>query len=122
MLALILLKKFIIDKLHCNKYLKLLITFLLCWSSLTLIEWIGGTILYQIFHIEMWNYTKKAYNIGKFICLELSLIWGIFGTLYIYYIKDFFDHIIDLISKKLTMILLVINLIDTLLVLINKLP
>ena len=121
-LALILLKKFIIDKLHCNKYLKLLITFLLCWFSLTLIEWIGGTILYQIFHIEMWNYTKKAYNIGKFICLELSLVWGIFGTLYIYYVKDFFDQIINLIPKKLTIILLIINLIDTLLVLINKLP
>lgn len=121
-LALILLKKFIIDKLHCNKYLKLLITFLLCWTSLTLIEWIGGNILYQIFHIEMWNYTKKAYNIGKFICLELSLVWGIFGTLYIYYLKDFFDQIINLIPKKLTIILLIINLIDTLLILINKLP
>lgn len=120
-LALILLKKLIIDKLHCNKYLKLLITFLLCWISLTLIEWIGGNILYQVFHIEMWNYTKKAYNIGKFICLELSFVWGIFGTLYIYYLKDFFDKFIELIPKKLTIALLIINLIDTLLVLINKL-
>ncbi len=121
-LALILLKKYLLDKVHCNKYLKVLITFLLCWITLTFIEWLGGNILYQLFHIEMWNYTKKAYHCGKFICLELSLIWGVFGTIYLYYLKDFFDKIINLIPKKLTIFIICINLIDTFLVFFNKLP
>lgn len=120
-LTLILLKKYIIDKLKCNKYLKIIITFILSWISLTLIEFIGGNILNILFNIDMWNYTNKDYNAGKYICLELSLIWGIFGVIYIYYLKNFFDKIIELIPKKLTYILIIINLIDTSLVLINKL-
>lgn len=121
-LALILLKKYILDQLHCHKYLKVMITFLLCWITLTFIEWLGGNILEQIFHIEMWNYSKKAYHCGKFICLELSLVWGFFGTIYLYFLKDFFDKIIELIPKKLTILFILINIIDTLMVMINKLP
>ena len=119
-LTLILIKKYIIDKLKCNKYLKILITFILSWISLTLIEFIGGNLLNLIFKIDMWNYTEKAFNLGKYICLELSLVWAIFGVLYIYYLKNFFDKIIELIPKKLTYIIILINIIDTTLVIINK--
>lgn len=121
-LALILIKKYFFDKLNCNKWLKLIIVFVGCWITLTFIEWLGGTILHQIFDINMWNYTKKPYNFGKFICLELSLIWGLFGTIYVYWLKDFFDKFIELIPKKLTIIFVIVNLIDTLLVFLNKLP
>lgn len=121
-LALILIKKYFLDKLKCNKYVKLVIVFVVCWITLTTIEWLGGTILHQIFDINMWNYTKKPYNFGKYICLELSLVWGLFGTIYIYYLKDFFDKFIALIPKKLTIAIIIINLIDTVLVFINKLP
>ena len=120
-LALILIKKFIIDKLKCNKYLKITITFFLSWISLTLIEFIGGHILNFLFDIDMWNYSNKAFNAGKYVCLELSLVWGIFGVFYIFYLKNFFDKIIALIPKKLTYAMIIINLIDTTLVLINKL-
>ncbi|MCI6266957.1 MAG: putative ABC transporter permease [Erysipelotrichaceae bacterium] len=121
-LAIVLLKKYFLDKLQCHKFLKLFITFLTCWITLTIIEWLGGNILYQLFHINMWNYTKKPFNCGKYICLELSLIWGFLGTIYLYCAKDFFDKIISLIPQKLTIAILIINLIDTLLVFINKLP
>lgn len=119
-IALILLKKYFIDKLKCNKYLKILITFISSLIVLTLIELIGGNTLHLIFNINMWNYTKKAFNIGKYICLELSLIWGLFGTIFIYYLKDYLDKIIKLIPKKLTYILLIINIIDTIAVLLTK--
>ena len=119
-ISLILLKKFYIDKLKCNKYLKLLITFFLSASILTLIEFLGGNILNLLFDINMWDYTKKDFNFGKYICLELSLIWGILGTFFIYYGKDFFDKIINLIPKKLTYLFIIINILDTTAVLITK--
>ena len=119
-LSLTLLKKYFLDKLHLNKYLKFLITFLLCTITLTLIEWLGGNILNLIFDIDMWNYTKKTYNFGKYICLEYAIIWGIFGTLYIYYLKNFIDKIIKIIPNKFTIAILIINILDIILVLINK--
>lgn len=119
-LVLILLKKYFLDKLTINKYLKLFITFTLCAISLTFIEWIGGNIINIIFEIDMWDYSKKICNFGKYICLELSIIWGILGTLYIYYIKDFFDKIIELIPKRLSIFIIIINVLDIIIVFINK--
>ena len=55
MLTLVLIKKYFLDKIHCQKYLKIIIIFLVSWISLTFIEWLGGSILYQVFHINMWN-------------------------------------------------------------------
>ena len=121
-LALLLVKKYLLDKIHWNKYLKLIFTFIISWITLTLIEYIGGNVLKLLFNINMWDYTNKPYNFGKYICLELSLIWGLLGTLYIYYIKDFFDKFLNTIPKKVSITLIIINIIDTLLVLINKIP
>lgn len=121
-LSLILIKKYFFDKLNCNKYLKLIIVFIVSTITLTLVEYLGGNILNLIFKIDMWDYTKKTFNIGKYICLELALIWGLMGTIYIYYLKEFFDKFINLIPKKLTIIIVIVNLIDILLVIFNKLP
>ena len=121
-LSLVIIKKYFLDKLNCNKWLKLIITFVVCFITLTFIEWLGGNILNLIFDIDMWNYTKKDFNFGKYICLELAVIWGLFGTIYICYLKDFFDKFIKLIPKKLTIVIVIVNFIDTLLVFLNKLP
>ncbi len=120
-LMLIVLKKYFFDKLNCNKYLKLIIIFISCWISLTLIEFIGGNLLNILFDIDMWNYSNKDYNFGKYICLELSLVWGIFGTIYIYYLKEIIDKYIALIPKKISYIFIFINIVDTYMVIYNKL-
>ena len=119
-ITLILLKKYIIEKLRCHRLIKLIITYILCTVSLTLIEFIGGNVLNLLFNIDMWNYTKNAFNCGKYICLELSLTWGLLGTFLIYYGLDFFNNFIKLIPKKLTYFIIFINIIDTIAVLITK--
>ena len=119
-LALIVLKKYFLDKLKINKYLKFIVTFLLCTIILTTIEFIGGNILKLIFDVDMWNYTKKTYNFGKYICLDLAFVWGLFGTLYVYYVKNAIDKILALIPKKVTICLFIINTFDLILTLINK--
>lgn len=119
-LTLILLKKYFLDQLKINKYLKLFITFLSSFILLTLIEFIGGNTLNLLFDIDMWNYSKKALNYGKYICLELSITWGILGTIFIYFAKNFFDKIIKIIPLKLTYIILIINILDTIAILLTK--
>ena len=120
-LSLILLKKYLLDKININNYLKILLTFILSTILLTLIEYLGGTILNLVFNIDMWDYTKKTYNLGKYICLDLSLTWGFLGTIYIYYIKPGLDKVIELIPKNLTLIIFIITTIDLFITLINKL-
>ena len=56
-LALILIKKYFLDKLNCNKYLKIIIVYITSFITLTFIEYLGGNILNILFDIDMWNYT-----------------------------------------------------------------
>lgn len=119
-LALILYRKFLFDRWKGSKFVKLAFTFLFSWFVLTLIEWLGGNILHMIFDIHMWDYSTKPFHWGRYICLELSLVWGFFGTIYIYYLKDFVDQFIALIPKKLTIFFLVLQLIDGIFVFFYK--
>ncbi len=121
-LLLLLTKKYILDKLNLSKRKKLIVTFLTCMIVFTLTEWLGGNILSRVFQIDLWDYSKKSFHFGKYICLELSLVWGFLGTIYIYYVKDFIDKILNLFPKKMTLVFLVLNLIDTIFVFINKFP
>jgi uncharacterized membrane protein len=43
----------------------------------TLIELVGGWILNKAFHTRWWDYSKKPFNIGGYVCLEFSIIWGL---------------------------------------------
>ena len=55
--------------------------FLLVFSAVyaTVIEWIGGHILEYTTHTRWWDYSDFPFNIGGYICLEFSLLWGV-GT------------------------------------------
>jgi uncharacterized membrane protein len=45
----------------------------------TAIELVGGWVLYQVYHTRWWDYSDFPFNIGGYICLEFSLLWGV-GT------------------------------------------
>ena len=66
----------------------------------------------SLFDIELWNYSNKKFNIGKYICLEISVIWGFASIAYIYFVKKFMDRFIKRIPKKATYLFSIIFLLD----------
>lgn len=40
------------------------------------LEWFTGFILEKFFHEKWWDYTGEPLNIGGYICLKFSLLWG----------------------------------------------
>ena len=44
------------------------------------LELVGGWLLYKLYHTRWWDYSDQPFNIGGYICLEFSLLWGV-GTL-----------------------------------------
>lgn len=120
-IAILLLNKYFFKKLKCHKLLKYLIEFLTLTLILTLIEFLGGNILNYLFDIDMWNYTKKPYNFGKYICLELALTWGVMGVLFIHIFKPFTDKILSKITNKEVYLFTTLFLVDLSLVLVTKL-
>ena len=43
------------------------------------LELVGGWALYKLYHTRWWDYSDFPFNIGGYICLEFSLLWGV-GT------------------------------------------
>ena len=43
----------------------------------TVLEWITGFLLDKVFHHRWWDYSDMPLNIGGYVCLLFSLIWGV---------------------------------------------
>lgn len=43
----------------------------------TALELVGGFILEKIFHKKWWDYSEMRFNLGGYICVEFSVIWGL---------------------------------------------
>lgn len=119
-LAILIINKYIIEKIKVNRFIKIIISFLVFAIILTLLEFIGGLLLDKILNVELWNYTNKKYNIGKYICLELSLVWGLFSIIFIYILRPFMDRFIKRIPKKATYLFLFIFIVDLIYSVTNK--
>ena len=111
-IIILLVHKYIIEKIKCNKIIQIILTFIICTILLTLIEFIGGFLLDKLLNIELWNYTDKKYNIGKYVCLELAFMWGLASVFFIYIVKPFMDRFIKRIPKKATYLFSLIFIID----------
>lgn len=52
-------------------------TFLVGLVLTTLIELIGGWVLFKLYHIRWWDYSHLKFNLGGYICPQFSLLWGL---------------------------------------------
>lgn len=86
--------------------------FIFNFLILTIIEWIGGVLIEKIFGEIFWNYNKLYLNIGKYIAVEISLIWGISSLIISFILKKYIDLIIKKIPKLITLIISILFIID----------
>ena len=62
----------LLEPVSGNLVLLFFLGMLLC----TLVELIGGWILEKAFHTRWWDYTDKPFNLGGYVCLSFSIMWG----------------------------------------------
>jgi uncharacterized membrane protein len=46
------------------------------------LEWVTGFVLEKIFKSKWWDYSDKPFNIGGYVCLSFSIMWG-FGCIFV---------------------------------------
>ena len=66
----------LLEPVSGNLVLLFFLGMLLC----TLVELIGGWILEKAFHTRWWDYTDKPFNLGGYVCLGFSIMWGFVVT------------------------------------------
>ena len=99
----IVISKKIFKNMHKSRFVETIVTF---------IEWLGGILIENLFHETLWNYKDYKYNIGKYISLEMSLVWGIVSILIIYFVKRIIDKLEKKIPKFITIIFATLFIID----------
>lgn len=61
----------------------------------TLIEGLTGFLLDKIFHHRWWDYSSLRFNLGGYVCLRFSLIWG---SVCVFIVKVFHPIVLDLLA------------------------
>ncbi len=91
---------------------KFILSFLILFITITIVEEAGGLLIEKVFHRTFWSYESKRFNIGPYISIEMSLLWGFLSLLFVWELKPLIDVYIKKIPRILTIILLGIHLID----------
>ncbi len=47
----------------------------------TLIEWTSGHLVEKIYHERWWDYSGVKFNLDGYICVPMSVFWGMLGVL-----------------------------------------
>lgn len=82
----------------------------------TLIEWTAGHLIERLYHERWWDYSNIKGNLDGYICLPVSVFWGILSFAAMEWgnplLTDLFELIPALPGKILLWILTVILLVD----------
>lgn len=111
---------FLTKKRKLTKFTKFIAVFLIGVILLSIIEAIGGYLIEWIFGFSFWDYSNYNFNIGKYVAVEMSLIWGLGSIAIIYFFKPLIDKFILKIPKSVTYTLIGIFIIDIILTIIVK--
>lgn len=70
------------------------------------IEFVTGFVLEKVFNQKWWDYSDAPFNIGGYICLKFSLLWGVASVFVVKLIFPFTDLIASLLRNKFGICLL----------------
>lgn len=112
--------KYIFKNLKKNKYVKFFLVFLFNFFLLSFIELVGGLLIEKLFSVTWWDYSDHLYHIGKYIALDMSLIWGFAAIILIYLVKPLMDKIIKKIPNFIGIIMLLIIISDFIITIFTK--
>ena len=84
------------------------LVFLLSAILASVIEYIGHYAMEKWFHVLLWDYKDKPFNLNGRICLENSLGFGILALFVVYVAHPFIASIVGMIPQKLIVLLAII--------------
>ena len=89
----IFIMRLIFKKVHANKFVKILLVFLVSMITLTALEFISGHLIEMTTGVIFWDYSDLKFHFGHYIALEMSLVWGIAAIIAMYVIKPLTDKL-----------------------------
>mgnify|MGYP000491304358 CR=1 FL=1 len=79
----------------------LILLYALSTVLVTVLEGLTGYLMDKIFHHKWWDYTNQPLNIGGYVCLIFSLVWGVACVLIVRVIHPVIHKILTFIPHTL---------------------
>ncbi len=108
----ILIERFVFNRIKVNKFWKIVIMLLLIMIVVTGVEYLGGVFINAVFDKSLWDYSDLKFNIGKYIALEITAIWGVLSLIFVYVVKPWLEKIIEKIPKWASILVFCLMIID----------
>ena len=74
----------------------------------TVLEGVTGWAMDKLFHNKWWDYSKLPFNIGGYVCLLFSLIWGVACVFIVYFVHPLIHQVLSLIPHPVAIALIAI--------------
>ena len=88
------------------------LVYILGLVAATLLEYVVGAVMEQLFKVRYWDYTKQPCNLHGYICLTSSIAWGFFSILLVRFIHPPIDRLLhklpDLLVNPLAAVITVL--------------
>ena len=117
-LLIVVLNKFL-AQYDIKKWKEVILFYISISILMTIVEFSGGMLIENIFHLVYWYYKNIRFNYGKYICLEVSLIWGLLATAINYFVFPWINKFIKKIPFWVSILFVVLFILDIAFTLIN---
>ena len=74
----------------------------------TAVELVGGWILEKVFHTRWWDYTDQPFNLGGYVCLGFSIMWGLAVTFVVRLIHPVIFSVVSWLPHTLGLAVLIV--------------
>lgn len=74
----------------------------------SVIEWVAGKIIEKICHERWWNYENNKFNLGGYISLQTSVLWGALGFIAVTFTNSLLIDAYKLITFMVIRIILIV--------------
>ena len=74
----------------------------------SVIEWVAGKIIEKICHERWWNYENNKFNLGGYISLQTSVLWGVLGFIAVTFTNSLLIDAYKLIPFMVVRIILIV--------------
>ena len=112
-ITILFVSRYLFKNLHMPRFWETIIMLIVVAIVLSTLEALGGVLIEKLYGKVFWNYSNHKYHIGKYISLEMTLVWGVASVLFVYVINPMLDGIIKKVPKSVTLILVILFIIDS---------
>ena len=86
----------------------IIVLYILSVVLVTVLEGVTGWAMDKIFHNKWWDYSDMPLNIGGYVCLLFSIVWGFACLFIIYFIQPLIHDLLAFIPTIVGIILIII--------------